>query len=497
MLKIPSMPSSQKYPSLQIGWEQTDITPPRAVLIAGQFHARVSEGVHDPLTATVLALQSGGEQAILVSCDVISISDELRDCIRCKLRESDSTIDPMKVVINATHSHGAPEIRTRSPIAGHMAAAGPGVELDVMAVEEYLEFAVGRIVEAITCAWNSRKEGGIAYGLGYAVVARNRRWVDVDGNSTMYGLTPPLYESFRHIEGYEDHSLNLLATYDAAGVLSGLVVNVPCPSQVSEHIFEISADYWHETRRELRERFGSGLFILTQCSAAGDASPRPIYEREAYARMLELKGHSEREEIAHRIADAVEEILPCIESTIEKAPRFEHRVETLELPANQLTPADVEDAQSQAAEQRAIYKNEMQKLQENPEPGKELRWYVPATRAFRRMQWHLGVAARYERQKTQPTIPAEVHVLRLGDVAFATNPFEYYLDFGIQIKVRCPAPQTFLVQLAGPGTYVPSPRSVSGGGYGSVPASNPIGPQGGQLLADKTVRIIEAMWEGD
>ena len=35
---------------------------------------------------------------------------------------------------------------------------------------------------------------------------------------------------------------------------------------------------------------------------------------------------------------------------------------------------------------------------------------------------------------------------------------------------------------------------VQGGGYGSVPASNPIGPAGGQLLADETARLIEAVW---
>ena len=78
--------------------------------------------------------------------------------------------------------------------------------------------------------------------------------------------------------------------------------------------------------------------------------------------------------------------------------------------------------------------------------------------------------------------------------AFATNPFEYYLDFGIQIKVKSPALQTFVVQLAGPGTYIPSRRAAAGGGYGAVPASNPVGPEGGEVLADYTVGKIRALW---
>lgn len=101
---------------------------------------------------------------------------------------------------------------------------------------------------------------------------------------------------------------------------------------------------------------------------------------------------------------------------------------------------------------------------------------------------------RYELEKIQPRLPVEVHVLRLGDVAFATNPFEYYLDYGIRIKARSPAVQTFLVQLAGSGSYVPSQRSLAGKGYGSVPASTAVGPDGGTELAEWTVGQIKKLW---
>ena len=55
--------------------------------------------------------------------------------------------------------------------------------------------------------------------------------------------------------------------------------------------------------------------------------------------------------------------------------------------------------------------------------------------------------------------------------------------------------QTFLVQLAGSGTYVPSRRSQAGGGYGSVPASNPVGAEGGRLLAERTIEVIRELWD--
>lgn len=47
-----------------------DLTPAKPVLIAGQFHARISEGVMDPITATVLVIESvrRSESHQAVSC---------------------------------------------------------------------------------------------------------------------------------------------------------------------------------------------------------------------------------------------------------------------------------------------------------------------------------------------------------------------------------------------------------------------------------------------
>jgi hypothetical protein len=66
----------------------------------------------------------------------------------------------------------------------------------------------------------------------------------------------------------------------------------------------------------------------------------------------------------------------------------------------------------------------------------------------------------------------------------------------VQIKARSPATQTFVIQLAGGGTYLPSERAVGGGGYSAIPQSNRVGPQGGQVLVDRTVDLIQSMWKG-
>jgi hypothetical protein len=102
-----------------------------------------------------------------------------------------------------------------------------------------------------------------------------------------------------------------------------------------------------------------------------------------------------------------------------------------------------------------------------------------------------AVERRYRAQRRSPYLPVEVHAVRLGDVAFVTNPFELYLDYGMRIKARSPAIQTFIVQLAGPGSYVPAARSIAGGAYGAVPASTEIGVEGAETLVEWSVRTLE------
>ena len=106
------------------------------------------------------------------------------------------------------------------------------------------------------------------------------------------------------------------------------------------------------------------------------------------------------------------------------------------------------------------------------------------------------VVDRYEAQQPGATWPMELHALRIGDVAFATNPFELFMDYGLRMKARSAALQTFVVQLAcGCDGYVPTTRAIAGQGYGAEAPSNKVGPEGGQVLVEETVAAINSLWE--
>ena len=341
-----------KSDGLRVGWASIDITPDRPVNLRGYFQARVSEGVLDPLTATALALESvrGGalqDCAVIVSVDLISVGNALRDSVRQRVCKELPDLEPTKVFLNATHTHLAPSFGPRSPdevtIAQQFAHGIPqqwalrGIELDAMPETEYCEYAAQRIARAVVEAWRARKPGKVVFGLGHAVVGRNRLTAYYDGSSSMYGKTDR--PEFSHVEGYEDHAVNALHV-GCGRKLTGVVVNLACPSQAAGG-YQISADFWHDTRLELRKRLGEGLFVLPQCSAAGDQSPSVLVGQKAEARMDRLAGRSRRQEIAVRIADAVTSTLPEVEKQAESNPAFAHRVEQVELSRRLISEEDV------------------------------------------------------------------------------------------------------------------------------------------------------------
>ncbi len=456
---------------LLIGWSSKDITPAEPVALAGQFHVRISKYVHDPLTATALAIESAGEngvneQAIMISCDILGIEREIQGRLRDVVKPRLSGFDTSKLLLNATHTHTGPVMAE-----GRYPEQGEGV----MTPTGYVDFLLNSLSDAVVEAWESRKPGGVSWALGHAVVGHNRRAVYSDGSARMYGSTNRA--DFECIEGYEDHSVNLLFFWNQEGEPTGVVINVACPSQVTEGEYYVSADFWHEVRTELWKRYSERLFVLPQCSAAGDQSPHFLLLGRAEENMRNKRGASEREEIAIRIADAVDYVFPVARSDIQTEVSLKHVVEDLRLPVRKVTEEELERAKSEY--NRLMGK---QPLDENSSD-------------FSHLRRNKSLIDRYERQEQAPFYQMELHVIRLGDIAIATNPFELFLDYGIRMKARSKALQTFVVQLAcSTGGYLPTTKAVAGGGYGAEVASNRVGPEGGQVLVDRIVELIGAMW---
>lgn len=488
--------------TLKAGWAQVDITPMEPVILTGQFHARVSEGVKDALTATALALESApaGEpeaRVVMVSCDLLSVSECIQEAVRRHLAVELPELAPYDVVFNATHTHTAPYHYSRPRYRPETQPEEHpyGIALSVMSGRDYVAFVSRRLASAIVEAWHQRQPAGFAYGLGYAVAARNRLMAYRDGTARMYGgvATP----EFSHVEGYEDHSVQVAGFYRPDGRLTGVIVNLPCTAQVEGGGWEVSADYWHEARQLLRDRHGDDLFVLPQVSAAGDQAPKGPLERSAQERMAQLAGRTMRQEVAARIVNAIDQTLALIQDEVNWAPTVVHRADMLDLPRRSLSAEDVREALAESERHRPEYERLLAELEANPQAREVPRWYQALSKAYRLIKRGEAVEERYRLQQQSPFLTVEVHAIRLGDIGMVTNPFELYLDYGMRIRERSRAIQTFVVQLAGPGSYVPTARSIAGGAYGAVPASTEIGVEGGEALVEWSVQALEALMTSD
>ncbi|HEY5408381.1 MAG TPA: hypothetical protein VIJ92_14905 [Ginsengibacter sp.] len=471
-------------PGLYIGWATEDITAAGPASLYGQYYERISQYVQSPLTVTACAIESVNEdgetgQAIMVSMDLVHCLKSMQDSLRVAVKESIPDFDVRKLFLNATHTHSAPK---------------PGFN------DDYGKLLLERLSRAVVSAWNYRQPAGVSRALSYAVVGHNRRVRYADGTAEMYGATDR--SDFIGLEGPADQGVNMLFCWDENKDLTGIIMNVPCPAQVTEAKYYVSADYWGEVRKQLEDKFSRKIYILAQCGVSGDLSPRdlPRGYREREPNMWDVSGIIE---IGKRLVTTVMDAYPAAIENIQTKVVFEHAVKDISIPTRKVSKKEYEEALRISNEIHSRepddpdspdtawnrFLNEMKK-------NEKLRDYGPwdnKNTDYGIVRKKDIVIEQYKNQGSNPFYEMELHVIRIGEVTIASNSFELFVDYGFSIMGRSMAEQTFLVQLSCDyGDYLPTEIALQGGGYSAM--ANPVGPEGGRLLVEETVAMINNMW---
>ncbi|MBQ6352073.1 MAG: neutral/alkaline non-lysosomal ceramidase N-terminal domain-containing protein [Lentisphaeria bacterium] len=513
--------------NINIGWGRRSLNPGRSVAIPGQFHMRVSQGELNPVTANALVIENGSDAVIFVTVDMVSIRYSLLDIVVEKLRRTSPEIPGDKIIMSTTHTHAGPNAADKNYPC----------DVDWMGKEETLDFLAGRIAEAVAEAWHNRELGSVAYGYGFATVGHSRRVVylddiskrpevaakpgiAVDGHGKMYGNTND--PQFSHYEAGTDSFINIMYTFGPTGRLSGAIVNVPCPAQTNEHSWLLHAGFWHNVREKLRAKYGD-IGIITQCAAGGDLSPRQLHYNRAELRRYQLKypekfaylnthpfpypegffrneaAHKNRnekdlldmlraEDIAERIAAAFDEVLEWAGKERLAAPELCHKVKKVKL-ERRMFPEDIYRAEN------ANYENlAKQPWRQTGDKWADLRDNSILSAARARCA---KVKATYEGQNTDRQVEVTVHTVRIGGAAFASDPFELFIDYMHRIQARSPFVQTFIVQLAadkaGIASYLATERAIANKGYSASPYCNVVSAKGGQQLVEATLKMLDDM----
>lgn len=489
--------------TIKLGWAEGSITPEgRRVRLSGQFYDRISQYVETPVTATALAIEAGDEQTIICSVDETHTFCDLVREVRRRVRAAEPSIDTSKIIISATHTHTSVMYASERELgldaltkylgleSAPMFGAGNIKTDNLMEPDEAAVYLADRLADIIVEAWRDRNPAYYSTAFGRAAVGMCRRVCYKDGSAKMWGDTAT--EDFFSLEGGNDNGIELLFTYDSEKKPTGAVVNIACPAQVLEQRYFVSSDYWGKVKILLREHFGEHFKVLALCAPAGDQCPRdlirwvepetPIEDpnvirtnppaRHADPSMFDIRGSWK---IGRRIASEIIAVFEEDEQTPVGEAELEHIAVDMPLPLRRVTEKENTEARERLAEFARTH-------------DKSALGFVDSAN----MHVCAGIAERYDMQKTVSTVDAEVHVVRLGDVAIASNPFELFLDFANVIRARSAACQTFLIQLACDGLgYLPTEKAERGGHYSGYVSSGYVGHEGGYQLAEETLKMIE------
>jgi len=497
---------------LRIGFAEVNITPEKKISLVGQFAERISEYVEKPLTATAMAVEAGNEQMVLVSYDLASVNWKLVCGVREALAGNTVGLDTNKIILNAIHTHtgygygGGQKYSEKGVISDlrkkletflkpgqkYIEKANISDNPDIATPAENYALLIEKLPKVILEAWNNRRDAGFVNAFGRAAVGMCRRAEYSDGTAQMWGDTDKAV--FTALEGGNDSGIELLYIMDTDKKLMGIAANLACPAQCVQHRLFVSPDFWGEVKVRLRERFGQDIFLLPLCSAAGDQCPVDLVrwvqpesdindpncvrthpkKRKADPSMFDLAGMVKAgRRIANEITAVWEDGLDEMQYDVE----FEHRVLDMQLPLRRATLTD--------------YKNAQQGIRDyiNAKDG-DVDYNDVAM-----LQVHLGVLKRFELQDVMDVLDTEIHIIRLGSIAIATNPFELFLDYGNQIKARSDAEQTFLIQLANGGEgYLPTEKAEAHGHYSAFISSGQVGHIGGEQLVRETLQNIRNMF---
>ena len=485
---------------ISIGWGSLSITPDRPIYVLGQLYERISSYVHDPVTVTALALDNGEDQCVFLSADMGIIFEELLERVQNAVDGHDG-LEASKIILSATHTHNSAFYPYKDQlmkrvidVAGKELIPPQNVPDNILGDDEAMDFIVDRFTEVILDAWAARKPGSLSWASDYAVVGFNRRpqfgKPGEKAESMMYGTCSR--PDFIGLEGPSDHTADMIYTFDDKGSLSGVLVAIPSPSQVMELHRFITADFWCYARDAIRSKFGN-INILSISGASGDQNPVDLI-RISKNNAEELKAWNaqagevfrnfdmieECREIGDRIAEAVGRGYKKSLRHRTARPVFKHVVKMIEVPIRTIEESDYQEAI------KVIDSIVAEFSPSNRMTGTDLvRLFEP-----------LGVTDRWVMQNKTSVYSFQSSIMRIGDAAINTTPFELFVEYAMRMRARARANQVMSFQITnGAGGYLPTRKAVESGSYSSKPVSTLVGPEGGDMLVEIMITEMDALWD--
>ena len=457
----------QSNPSMRAGFADADITPEIGMEQPGGYGKVFHKFVHDPCKARAAVFDDGRKTVAVVGLDALIVPRALVLAARKRI-EAGCGIPGDAVLINASHSHSSGPTGMVQP--GEFDSAPELVrrlayEKSSAADPRYLKLVEDQIVAAVCRAHERRADRHCGTGLGHEdKSAYNRRFRMKNGRT----FTHPGQGNLDIVKaaGPMDPDVGVIAAWDRAGWLAGCIVNYACHATASPG--GISANWIYFMERAIRGVFGEQVVVVFVQGASGD-----ITQVDNLSRYLRPSGLEDAQFVGGRVgAESVKTMLSMARGSL--AP-VDFRSRLLKLPRRVPAPDRVAAA--------------MELVKQEPQKVGVTEWTFAKETV---MLDHLI--------KREPIADVEVQAIQVGPAVFVSNPAEYFVEFGLEIKAKSRFDFTFPAELSnGCVGYVPTEEalSASGGGYETRLTfySNLI-PEAGRRIAAAGIELTHQLTPG-
>ena len=243
--------------SINVGIGKADITPPIGTPSSGYTDRKGEgmEGVHDPLLALALYIDTGEKQIVLCSVDHLGFTYDIVQEITRKIH-SFSELKSCEIFIASSHTHSGGGAYLSIPVLGASLAG----RYDANITQLYIE----RTCDAICQAYHHQTPAKIGIGYGEAEVINRYR-----------GLWP------RNAVPVQSVAVIKVTRLDNTPL--AILFNYPMhPTVLQSHNRLFSADFVGYARDHIQSEIGSNVQPIYFNGAQGDVIPRLVQGEDPF-----------------------------------------------------------------------------------------------------------------------------------------------------------------------------------------------------------------------
>ena len=427
----------------KIGTGQIDITPEVGCWMDGMHRSHGSTGIHDRLHARAVAFDDGQSKAVIVSCEIVGISNEMADSVRATA-EKQTGVPAKNIFLACSHTHSGPAT---------IGALGPRDE-------NYIGTLPKKLLEAIYQSVKQMAPAKVGIGRGTEkTVSHYRRLKSKDGKIVMN------WEQFDANDivgpaGEPDHEvgvMRIVGAEDEGKVLGTLFHYTGHPNIMSGENFMISGDFPGRASVIVEEESGGSALFINGAQGSSDIDGLKHRDWEGVQRA------------GRALAEAVVETAKDIGEFRDDV-RIVTSVRQVEVPIRNVSDEEVAWAKKVLAEST----------------GETITLVDGVTDEFK------AELIMELLPKRGSMMPLELGGLAIGDMALVAFPGELFTEIGQKIKEASPFKQTYIMGLTnGIKGYFPSTKSITEGGY-SVDTRR-VDPPAEEIIREAAVDLLKEL----